>query len=78
MDYADGGDIYSKINERKAQRQLWPEDQVLDIFVQILLAVKHVHSQKVLHRDLKTQNIFMTKEGQVKVGDFGICTIDCN
>ena len=34
--------------------------------------MKHVHDRKVIHRDLKTQNIFLTKEGNVKLGDFGI------
>ena len=73
MDYADGGDLYSKINERKKRGKLWSEDEVLDIFVQICLGVKHVHKHKILHRDLKTQNIFLTNNGQVKMGDFGIC-----
>jgi serine/threonine protein kinase len=46
--------------------------QVLGWFVQMLLALQHVHSHDVLHRDLKTQNIFLTKEGFIKLGDFGI------
>lgn len=46
--------------------------QVMEWFVQMLLGLQHVHSQDVLHRDLKTQNIFLTKEGYVKLGDFGI------
>lgn len=46
--------------------------QVLGWFAQMLLALQHVHSQDVLHRDLKTQNIFLTKEGYIKLGDFGI------
>ena len=75
MDYADGGDLYSKINERKKLNKFMKEEKILDTFVQICIAVKHVHSKKVLHRDLKTQNIFTTKEGQVKVGDFGICIL---
>jgi NIMA (never in mitosis gene a)-related kinase len=45
---------------------------VLGWFAQMLLALQHVHSQDVLHRDLKTQNIFLTKEGYTKLGDFGI------
>jgi NIMA (never in mitosis gene a)-related kinase 1/4/5 len=48
------------------------EDQILDWFVQISLALKHVHDRKILHRDLKTQNIFLTSKGEVKMGDFGI------
>lgn len=36
------------------------------------IAIQHVHSKKVLHRDLKSGNVFLTKEGIVKIGDFGI------
>jgi NIMA (never in mitosis gene a)-related kinase len=39
---------------------------------QIYLAIKHVHDRKIIHRDLKTQNIFLTKNNDVKLGDFGI------
>jgi NIMA (never in mitosis gene a)-related kinase len=53
MDYCDGGDLHSRI---KAQRGiLFNEDQILDWFVQITLALKHVHDRKVLHRDIKSQ-----------------------
>jgi len=34
--------------------------------------MKHIHDRKVLHRDLKSQNIFLTKGNMVKLGDFGI------
>ncbi len=53
MDYCDGGDLHSRI---QAQRGiLFNEDQILDWFVQITLALKHVHDRKVLHRDIKSQ-----------------------
>jgi len=51
------------------------EDEVLDIFTQICLALKHTHDKKILHRDLKSQNIFLTKRGIVKLGDFGIARV---
>lgn len=44
----------------------------MDWFTQICLALKHIHDKKILHRDLKSQNIFLTKNGLVKLGDFGI------
>ena len=70
MDYADGGDLSMKI---KAQNGvLFDEDTILDWFTQVCLAIKHIHDRKILHRDIKSQNIFLTKEGQVKLGDFGI------
>lgn len=73
MDFADGGDLQSKIKERNGRP--FTETQILDQFVQICLAMKHVHDRKILHRDLKSQNIFLTKSGRVKLGDFGIAKI---
>jgi len=81
MTYADGGDLESRI---KAQQALsgsarhggrfvpFPEQQIIDWFIQTALAIKHVHDRKILHRDIKTQNIFLTKLQLVKLGDFGI------
>lgn len=45
------------------------------IFVQICLAVQHIHKKNMLHRDLKSQNVFLTKSGVVKLGDFGIAQV---
>lgn len=55
MDFCDAGDLHSRV---QAQRGiLFNEDQILDWFVQITLALKHVHDRKVLHRDIKSQVI---------------------
>lgn len=70
MEYADGGDLNKIIRETKGSH--FPENQILNWFTQICLAIKHIHDRKIIHRDLKCQNIFMTKEGLVKLGDFGI------
>ena len=40
--------------------------------------MKHVHDRKILHRDLKSQNVFLTKKGLVKLGDFGIARVLSN
>eukprot|EP00392_Amoebophrya_sp_AT5.2_P007546 g7561.t1 len=79
MDYASGGDLYSRIRRQKREvRKPFPEKLVLRWFTQICLAVKYIHDQKILHRDLKTQNIFLSHQQQllaasnIKIGDFGI------
>ena len=72
MDYADGKDIQAKINEYKKNGTSMPEEQVLEWFTQMCLALKHIHDRQILHRDIKTQNIFLTIRGEVKLGDFGI------
>ncbi|XP_032382144.1 serine/threonine-protein kinase Nek1 isoform X3 [Etheostoma spectabile] len=73
MDYCEGGDLFKKINSQKGV--LFSEEQILDWFVQICLALKHVHDRKILHRDIKSQNIFLTKAGTVQLGDFGIARV---
>jgi NIMA (never in mitosis gene a)-related kinase len=74
MAYADGGDLSARL---KAQGgKLLNEDQIADWFVQICLALKHLHDRKILHRDLKSQNIFLTGRKQmIKLGDFGIARV---
>lgn len=52
-----------------------PENTILDLFTQICLGMKHVHDRKIIHRDLKGANVFLTKKGIVKIGDFGIAKV---
>ncbi|KAL4609074.1 serine/threonine-protein kinase Nek5 [Arapaima gigas] len=71
MEYCDGGDLMKRIKMQKGI--LFSEDQIVDWFVQICLGLKHIHDRKVLHRDIKSQNIFLTNNGmKAKLGDFGI------
>ncbi|KAJ0032191.1 hypothetical protein NQD34_002272 [Periophthalmus magnuspinnatus] len=73
MDYCEGGDLFKRINSQKGL--LFSEAQILDWFVQICLALKHIHDRKILHRDIKSQNIFLKKDGTVQLGDFGIARV---
>eukprot|EP00439_Symbiodinium_sp_Y106_P084102 s2122_g24.t3 len=75
MEYADGGDLSHLIKGRKAASEIICESEALKIFGQICLAIQHVHNQHILHRDLKSQNIFLTQGGCVKLGDFGIAKV---
>ena len=61
----------TKLKSQKGKQQQ-TETQILDLFTQICLAIKHIHDRKILHRDLKSQNIFMNQNGSIKLGDFGI------
>jgi serine/threonine protein kinase len=47
----------------------------IEWFCQICLAVKHIHDRKTIHRDLKSQNIFLTAKNEIKLGDFGIAKV---
>ena len=71
-EYADGGDLGQKIEKQKKLKVPLSEAQILDYITQICLALQHIHKKKIIHRDLKSGNIFLMKSGIVKVGDFGI------
>ncbi|XP_027622926.1 serine/threonine-protein kinase Nek8 isoform X1 [Tupaia chinensis] len=74
MEYAPGGTLAEFIQKRC--NSLLEEEAILHFFVQILLALHHVHTHLILHRDLKTQNILLDKHRMVvKIGDFGISKI---
>uniref|UniRef100_UPI00398F60E1 serine/threonine-protein kinase Nek8 isoform X2 n=1 Tax=Pristiophorus japonicus TaxID=55135 RepID=UPI00398F60E1 len=73
MEYAPGGTLAEYIQKRNS---LLDEETIMHFFVQILLALHHVHNKLILHRDLKTQNILLDKYQMiVKIGDFGISKI---
>ncbi|KFQ95427.1 Serine/threonine-protein kinase Nek3, partial [Nipponia nippon] len=69
MEYCDDGDLMQKIKQQRGK--LFPEDTILHWFVQMCLGVKHIHDKRVLHRDIKSKNVFLTQNGKVKLGDFG-------
>ena len=73
MEYCDGGDLASQV--KAARRKLFSEDKILHWFVQIALGVHYMHTKNVLHRDLKTQNIFLLGNGRLVLGDLGISKV---
>lgn len=75
MDYAEGGDLYQRITQTRKAGQSFPEAQVVRWFTQASLALKHLHERHVLHRDLKSQNLFLTGSGRLRIGDFGIAKV---
>ena len=72
MEYADDGDLNQCIKRRRETKKYFSEGLVRNWLIQITLALQYLHKKSILHRDLKTQNIFMTKNGLLKLGDFGI------
>ena len=68
MEYVEG---YTLKDLVQRDGRLKPEESV-QIVIQICDALAHAHSQNVIHRDIKPQNIIMTEDGRVKVTDFGI------
>eukprot|EP00759_Apiculatamorpha_spiralis_P034252 PhF_6_TR35380/c0_g1_i1/m.51414/K08857/NEK1_4_5; NIMA (never in mitosis gene a)-related kinase 1/4/5 len=76
MEYAEVGDL-ERLLKQYGKTPL-PEPLVVRIFTQLCLALQHLHGMKILHRDLKIQNIFLSgsmEKPVVKLGDFGISTV---
>ena len=74
-EFCDGGDLGQKIDEQKKTKERFPESQILDYITQICLALQHVHKKKIIHRDLKSGNVFLMQSGIIKLGDFGIAKV---
>ncbi len=57
------------------KKAYFDEDEVMNLIIQILLALECMHSNMILHRDLKPDNIFLSTKGKLKIGDFGISRV---
>lgn len=68
MEYVDGDNLKNFIKNNPAL----PLHQIINIVNQICDALQHAHENKIVHRDVKPQNILLTKDGRVKLTDFGI------
>jgi len=70
MELANGGELFDQVIDRGATAM--PEDVAKGFLRQMLAGVKHLHDRGIAHRDLKLENVLLTKEGVVKIIDFGL------
>ena len=75
MEYADKGDLYQKISQFKKIGCLIEEIDVWRIFIQMTRGLKALHDLKILHRDLKSANIFLFSDGSAKLGDLNVSKV---
>lgn len=76
MEYAEGGDLQQFLQEhRHREGAALPELLVLRWAVQLCSALEYLHGRNVLHRDIKSHNIFLRKDSKLQFGDFGISTV---
>jgi len=76
MEYAAGGDLYNKILEHQKNKTFFKEQEIWNYAVQMILGLKTLHGMKILHRDLKCANIFLSKDGsEAKLGDLNVSKV---
>jgi len=72
MEYCEGGDLAHYLIAFKRHNMIVDPDRVLKWMQQMCSAIAYMHAHKVVHRDMKPQNIFMMNEDSLRVGDFGL------
>jgi len=75
MEFADGGDLQSKINDLKRDCKHMKEEDIWSTLYQMLIGLQALHNYKIVHRDIKCANIFLTKSGMAKMGDLNVSKI---
>jgi len=72
MEFVEGNSLaqYLRYNVR------FSDSDIVSVVAQLLEALDHAHSNGVWHRDIKPANVLMTRDGRIKVADFGIARVD--
>ena len=76
MEYCEGGDLANYMKNQSG-RPL-NENKIWKFFIQMCLGLEYIHKLKILHRDIKTLNIFLTKDESVRIGDLGVAKVLCD
>jgi predicted Ser/Thr protein kinase len=71
MEHIDGGNLTDRWHQN---RKILPPDDVRAILLQVLQGLAYLHSEGLVHRDIKPDNVLLTKDGKVKVSDYGVAT----
>ena len=75
MEYADDGDLFQKIKLYTKNNTCFMEEDIWQIFIQITKGLHDLHEYNILHRDLKSANVFLFKDGKAKLGDLNVSKI---
>ena len=75
MEFADRGDLYQKIVLHKKNAKFFEESDIWRIFIQLVKGLKALHDLKILHRDMKSANVFLFSNGSAKLGDLNVSKV---
>ena len=72
MEFADDGDLAKKIDYNKKHRCRFDENLIWEWIFQLLYGLEYLHGHHIMHRDLKSANVFLMKNGVLKIGDLNV------
>lgn len=75
MEYADDGDLNSKITKGRNAKYFFPENLIWSYAIQMVRGLKALHDCSIMHRDLKSANVFLMKNGICKLGDLNVSKV---
>ena len=76
MEYADDGDLESKIQKMRKEGGMFNESLIWSYSIQMIEGLKALHDKKIMHRDIKSANIFLVKDKhQCKIGDMNVSKV---
>ncbi len=75
MEYADDGDLETKIQKHIKNKTNLSENELWSYLIQMVQGLKSLHDNKIMHRDLKSANVFLCKNGTLKLGDLNVSKV---
>ena len=75
LEYCEKGDLDAHIKRSIEHRERFPEELLAYWSLQILSTIDYLHKNGIMHRDIKAKNVFLTKDANIKLGDFGVSRV---
>ncbi|KAK2915717.1 hypothetical protein QQF64_023951 [Cirrhinus molitorella] len=72
LEHCEGGDLAQKIKIKREGNAQFSENEILDWVVKICMALKYLHDQQMLHKNMQPESIFFTEFGTIRLGEFGV------
>lgn len=72
MEYVNGGELFFHLSRER----VFSEERTRFYGAEIISALAYLHSQGIIYRDLKLENLLLDKDGHIKIADFGLCKED--
>lgn len=75
MEYANNGDLFQRITKHQKEQTYIKEEDIWRIFIQVVKGLRALHDVDIFHRDLKSANVFLNKDGSAKLGDMNVSKV---